>query len=205
MKSSKLLSMIIVLIMMINLVSCNHSHSGNANKNPQNNPSTETPNEQKITYIYSVTEKRLHLPTCFHVGNMNEDYKFEYSGDISILLAKGYTICKDCLYENHEEEKEEVREPDPDEVPFEEATYVINRSKLTIHEKDCYNVKKIAEKNLKYTNLSIEELLENEHVPCGNCLPKEYEAYKEAHPEKFPDDDKQVDLCRAIYFARHIF
>ena len=192
MKFFRVLSFIIVLIMMLNLISCNqtHGHKPHGNNNQQGTGQTETPNEQKITYVYSVTEKRLHLPTCFHVQNMNEDYKFEYSGDISILLGKGYTICRDCLYENHEEEEEEVFVPDPDEVPFEEATYVINRSKLTIHEKDCYSVKKISEKNLKYTNLSIDELLEKEHIPCGNCLPDEYEAYKEAHPEKFPEDDK---------------
>jgi hypothetical protein len=39
-------------------------------------------------------------------------------------------------------------------------------------------------------SLNIDELLEKEHIPCGNCLPDEYEAYKEAHPEKFPEDDK---------------
>lgn len=188
MKFLKLLSAVILIIMMVNLVSCDQLHFHKGSNGHSNDNSDKTPQTQKITYVYSVTQKILHLPECSHTQRISEDYREEYSGDISILLEKGFTICRDCLVEKvPEEEKEFV--PDEDEVPFEEATFVINRTKLTIHDKECYHVDKMAEKNVKYTNLSYEELLEKEHVPCGTCMPDEYEAYKKAHPEKFPEDE----------------
>ena len=98
-------------------------------------------------------------------------------------------LCKDCLAKESESNQETTREPDPDEVPADEATYVINRSSLTIHVKGCYNIDKMAEKNVKYTCLSYEELIENDHIPCGFCMPDEYKAYKEANPDKFKDEN----------------
>lgn len=192
MKLSRILAIFTLLIMIFNLVACDqlHFHTGNRPdiNTEERDDDKEPEKEEIITYVYSVTQKVLHLPDCYHIENMNEDYKFEYSGDISVLFEKGFTICRDCLGTDSTEEDKVVL-PDPDEVPFEQATYVINRSKLTIHKKDCHHVDKIAEKNLKYTCLGYEELIANKHVPCGFCMPDEYEAYKEANPDKFKDND----------------
>lgn len=188
MKGSKILAALLFICILFNFTSCNQPHSHKGNQNQQNqNTQEDPPKEQQITYIYSVTQEVLHLPDCYHVALMNPKYRVTYSGDITVLFAKGFTLCRDCLVSDKEDE-DTTREPDPDEVPAENATYVINRSKLTIHEKNCHHVKSMAEKNVKYTCLSYEELIEKDHIPCGFCMPDEYKAYKEANPDKFKDE-----------------
>ena len=189
MRSSKILIALLILCTVFSLASCNHLHFHNGNNTPQNqnNVPADKPEEQRITYVYSVTQEVLHLPTCSHVANMKPEYRVTYDGDISVLFAKGFTVCRDCLAQKEEDEDLPI-EPDPDEVPAEEASYVVNRSSKTIHEKDCYNVEKMSEKNVKYTNLSYEDLIATEHIPCGFCMKEEYEAYKKANPDKFKDD-----------------
>jgi len=190
MSISKILAVFLLVCTIASLSSCNklHFHTGNNNQIQQDNtPNDNIQEEQKITYIYSVTQEVLHLPDCYHVALMNPKYRVTYSGDISVLFAQGFTVCRDCLV-TKEEEDEPEREPDEDEVPAEKATFVVNRSSLTIHVKGCYNIDKMSEKNIKYTCLSYEELLEKEHVPCGFCMPDEYKAYKEANPDKFKDN-----------------
>lgn len=185
MKLSKILATVTLLIMMFNLAACDqlYFHTGKHTGGGQGGGSgKEEQKEQPITYVYSVTQKVLHLPDCYHVEDMNEEYRFEYSGDISELFEKGYTICKDCLVSDDPEEEEHI--PDEDEVPAEEATFVINRSKLRIHHLDCYHIEDMKEENIKYTNLTLEELLAKDHIPCGTCMPEEYEEYEKAHPDE---------------------
>ena len=190
MKISKIIAVLLLLCVLFNLASCNqlHFHSANSNLQNQNtNPNSENTQKQPITYIYSVTQEVLHLPDCYHVEAMNPKYRVTYTGDVSVLFAQGFTVCKDCFASDEEEKQEPEREPDPDEVAPEEATYVVNRSSLTIHVMGCYNIDKMSEKNVKYTNLSYEQLIETDHIPCGFCMPDEYKAYKEANPDKFKD------------------
>ena len=182
----KILSLLILCVMIFGLVACgSDKHSDNMDKSGLTDENN-APEEQKVYYVYSVVQKKLHLPTCSYVQSIGDDFRREYSGDISVLFADGFTICKDCLFvgssENDDKNDEEII-PDADEVPFDEATYVINRSNLKIHEKDCSYIKSISQANLKYTNLNYEELVENDHVPCGHCMPDEYKEYKKTHPD----------------------
>ena len=189
MKISKFIAVLLLLCTMYSLCSCNqlHFHSSNGNlQNQNNNQDQQNTENQTFTYVYSVTQEVLHLPDCYHINFINPKFRVTYTGDISVLFAQGFTVCKDCFASDEEKEKPE-KEPDPDEVPPEEATYVVNRSSLTIHVMGCYNIDKMSEKNVKYTNLSYEQLIETDHIPCGFCMPDEYKAYKEANPDKFKD------------------
>ena len=187
MKKYRIIGAILSLILIINLFSCNqlNFHNNKIDQNDQNNGQQV----QRITYAYSVTQKVLHLSTCYHVDLMNQDYIKYYQGDIGQLLGQGYTLCRHCLVtDTPNDDDEEI--VDENQIPKEDATFVINKSKLTIHMLDCYNIDRMAAKNILYTDLTLEELLATEHIPCGNCLPDEYEAYKEAHPELFEKDEK---------------
>lgn len=189
MKRFKIITSLLLLCVIFCLSSCDqlHFHSVNGNKqnqsNEQNNDnSAVTP----VTFVYSVTQEVLHMPDCYHVAMMNPKFRVTYSGDVSVLFAQGFTVCKDCFASDEPEEKP-APEPDPDEVTEAEATYVINRTSLTIHVKGCYNIDKMSDKNIKYTNSSYEDLIEKDHIPCGFCMKKEYEEYKKANPDKFDD------------------
>lgn len=144
--------------------------------------------EGKVTYVYSVLSKVIHLPECYHIGRINDLYKKEFTGDINELLAdEDFTICKDCLVPDEDtgDEDEDDSEDDGNKISKEEATYAINKSSGVIHTLDCYHLEIIVEKNLEYTDLTIEQLLLEEHRPCGSCLPDDYEEYKKNHPEEF--------------------
>lgn len=188
MKSSRIISLILSLIMLISLVSCNqvHMHTGHGGNNSSSNsdPSHEQGGEGNVTYVYSVLSKTLHLPTCYHIERMSDEYKFEFKGDISVLLEKGYTICRDCLVPKDETEKE-PEEDDENKVAREDATYAINAASKWLHTLDCYHLEVMAEKNLKYTDLTLEELIAlDEYRPCAFCLPDEAEEWEKNHPEE---------------------
>lgn len=183
---SKIVSLFIIGVMLFSLVACGSEHKKGDTNNGGTTDVDDIQEEQKVYYVYSVVQKKLHLPDCSHVKNIGEDLRCEYSGDISVLFERGYTICKDCLFvdssENDDEDEDEEFIPDADEVSYDEATYVINRSNLKIHEKDCSYIKTMSAANLKYTYLSYEELIDNDHVPCGHCMEDEYEEYIKTHP-----------------------
>ena len=139
--------------------------------------------EGRVTYIYSVVSKTLHLPDCYHVERMNDDYKVEHTGSIVPMLEKGYTICKDCLIPEDEKEEEPEKE-DPYSVPESQAKYAYNKTSRVVHELDCHNIDSMSDKNLRYTNLTLDELLKLKHIPCGSCMPDEYEEYMKNNPDK---------------------
>ncbi len=185
MKFSRILALILIIATLFSLAACQQKHDSNLPDDDEQ-PINDTPQKQYVTYVYSLTQKKLHLPTCSHVKNISEELRAEYSGDISPLFEKGYTICKDCLFVKNDEDdnaEETPKEPDPDEVAPDLATYIVNKSGLKIHEKDCVYADKINAENKKYTNLSYEELLADKYVPCGHCMPEEYKEYQKTHPE----------------------
>ena len=110
---------------------------------------------------------------------------FEFTGDINLLLGKGYTICKDCLVPKEEEDENEDEEEEEDLISRDDATFAYNKVSLVIHTLECHHIEIIIEKNLRYTDLTIDELLALEYRPCGVCLPDEYKEYKKNHPEEF--------------------
>lgn len=205
MKSARIVATIVSFIMIFSLFSCDqlHFHTGNNNNNNSHNqhpgynsnPNTDSDqapeqnnnqgSEGKITYVYSVVSKMLHLPDCYHVGNIKEDYIKEFTGDISEKLKEGYTICKDCLVPEDEKEDDKEDEEDENLISKEDATYATHKTKLVIHLKNCYTLESMSAKNLRYTDLSLEELLALDYRPCGTCMPVEYAKYKEEHPEEF--------------------
>ena len=198
MKNSGIISLIVAIIMIFSLTSCieinvpsdkendPHNNTHDNYQPPEEDESDESTQggEGNVTYVYSVLSKTLHLPGCYHTGRMNEDYKFEYTGDIAIMLGKGYTICKDCLVPDEEKEEEEEPEEDENLIAKEDANYAYNKVSLVIHTLDCHHLEIMIEKNLRYTDLTIEELLELEYRPCGACMPDEYKEYKKNHPEE---------------------
>jgi len=202
MKIYKIISLILALIMIISLSSCIEirlpsGNSSDPHDDPHNNynpvqsggngdetDSAGEGGEGNLTYVYSVLSKTLHLSGCYHTSRMNDDYKFEFKGDINILLGKGYTICKDCLVPDDEEE-EDPEEDEEELISRDDATYAYNKVSLVIHTLECHHLEIIIEKNLRYTDLTMDELLELEYRPCGVCLREEYKEYKKNHPEEF--------------------
>lgn len=184
MKGLKLTTLLVVLVLLFSLASCNKLHlkKNNNNKENQDNVGGEI-EETPVTYVYSVLSKTIHLSDCYHIDRMNEDYKFEVEGDVNQLIAKGYTLCKDCLAPDVEDEPEEEEDNTP-KIPIEEATYAVNTSSKTFHHLECHHVSVIADKNLDYTDLSADELMADEYKPCSVCLPDEAKEYETTHPEE---------------------
>ncbi len=195
MKILRLLALTVSIILMLSLFSCDqlHLHTGKGSSNskdphdqhqpPSDNEENEG-GEGKVTYVYSVISKVLHLPDCYHIDRIKEEYKFEYTGDITVMFEKGYTVCKDCLAPDEPEEEPEEEEEDPNKVAKEDATYLINSSSNKFHKLDCYHIEGMSEKNIKYTDLSIEELIALEHRPCATCFPDEAEEWEKNHPDE---------------------
>ena len=183
-----------LVILLLSLFSCEGIHG---NKDQQNNQNTDNvgdnvnnnENENQNTtprYVYSVTSKVMHLPDCYHINRINEEYLFEHNGDLAEMIEKGYTVCKDCLVPKEEKPEEPEEEPEEEEIkiPPEDATFVINTNSGKVHELDCRYAVDMKEANKEYTNLTLEELLaieDEEYSPCATCMPAEAEKYKEEH------------------------
>lgn len=52
--------------------------------------------EETATYILNTSSKKIHLPSCSSVNNMNPDNKEEYKGTKDDLLKQGYKVCGSC-------------------------------------------------------------------------------------------------------------
>lgn len=203
MKICRIVALLISTIMMLSLISCDqlHFHSGGG-KDPHsdtmddlhNNPPKEDEDdeqkdnnktEEQPEYIYSVISKTLHRPDCYHVDRIKEEYRFTFVGDITVMLQKDYTICKDCLVPDDEKKEEDDDKEEENLIAKENATYATNKLSLVVHLLDCYMLESMIESNLRYTDKSYEELLELDYRPCGTCMPDEYKEYKKNNPDKF--------------------
>ena len=187
MKITKILSLLVIFVILLSFVSCDqiHSHFGHGTSNSNQTGNDDTDNNQekpKATYIYSVLSKTIHLPGCYHIDRIKEDYLKE-TNSLAPLFEKGYTICRDCFHVKDEDDEKEEEE-DVNKIPKEEATFVINSSSAKMHHLDCYHVEGMVEKNLEYTDLTFEELLELEYTPCKTCMPDEAKEYYKNHPEE---------------------
>lgn len=191
----KLISIFIIVAIMASFCSCKlikqHKHDPQIpdtglgdGEGGEDNEEKDDKNEETV-YVYSVLSKSIHLQGCYHVNEIKDDYKKEISGDVSSLLEKGYTLCKDCFPPAVDPEPDEPEEPG---ISKEEATFLINKSSHKIHMLDCYHIAEMAEANIEYTDLTLEELLEADNIPCATCLPEQWEKYKAEHPEL--DSDK---------------
>jgi len=191
----KLISIFIIVAIMASFCSCElikqHRHDPQIpdtglgdGEGGEDNEEKDDKNEETV-YVYSVLSKSIHLQGCYHVNEIKDDYKKEISGDVSPLLEKGYTLCKDCFPPAVDPEPDEPEEPG---ISKEEATFLINKSSHKIHMLDCYHIAEMAEANIEYTDLTLEELLEADNIPCATCLPEQWEKYKAEHPEL--DSDK---------------
>lgn len=190
MKYNRLLALLLALIMLFSLISCNKKnphdnyHPDYSQQNSQHDEDQQGA-EGKVTYVYSVVSKTLHLPDCYHISRMNEDYKFTFTGNISELLEKGYTICRDCLVPDDDKDDVSEEEDDTNKIAKEDATFVINKSSKTFHHLDCFRIDTMEQKNIKYTDLTLEELMElDENKPCRDCLPDAAKEYYQKHPEE---------------------
>ena len=179
MRNSKLIALLLCFVLAFSLSACNKHGHANQHQNADNDSDG---GEDKIVYVYSVVSKTIHLSDCYHVDRMNEEYKNYFEGDLNSLLANGYTLCRDCI--DVQIKEEEPEEEDPNKVSKEDATYVINASSKTFHELGCHHIEGMAEKNIKYTDLSLEELVAEEIKPCSSCLPDAAKEWKENHPEE---------------------
>ncbi|MBO7196061.1 MAG: hypothetical protein J6V80_01880 [Clostridia bacterium] len=189
MNSCKGIALLLVLILTFSLFSCNNSsHKGNQSGHQgQITPEDDEEGleeETELTYVYSIVTKVLHLPDCYHIDRMNDEYVTQHSGDITLLLQNGYTVCRDCLVPDDLEKEEEEEEDDTNKVAPEDATFVINKSSKIVHLLDCYHVEKMVEKNRQYTDLMLDELIADEHRPCGVCMPEEAKEYEKTHPKE---------------------
>ena len=186
----RLISLILIITSLLSVTSCNlfkkdHHTPVDPSQNQGDSGSNDNEQTSPTVYVYSVLSKSIHLAGCYHINEIKEDYKKETTEDITPLLEKGYTLCKDCFPPAVEPEPEEPEEPG---IPKEDATFLINKNSKKIHKLDCYHIEEMSEANIKYTDLSLEELLADEHIPCATCMPDEWEIYKQEHPELFPEE-----------------
>lgn len=183
----RLIATILLLTSLVSLMGCELVNIKFDHKDEQSPTGNETPEEkpEEVVYIYSLLSNSIHLPGCYHINEIKDKYKKEHVGDPSELLEDGYTLCKTCF----PPEKPENPEDDENEnkIPIELASYVINSSSKKIHDKNCYHIEEMSEANIEYTDLTLEELLASEHIPCASCLPEQWEQYKKDHPEDFPE------------------
>lgn len=152
---------------------------------PESSETPDTSEPQVITYVYSVSSYSFHLEGCSYISEIKEKY-LKTTNDITYLLEEGYEPCRKCFPPAVEPEPEEEEEPS---IPIEQATFVINKKSGKMHHVDCYTIKEMDSENVRYTDLSLEQLLEEEFIPCGHCMPDQYEQYKKDHPELFPEEE----------------
>ena len=57
---------------------------------------TRTSNRTLQTYIVNTRSHVIHIPTCSSVAKMSEKNKQVYTGEIAVLLKKGYDRCGIC-------------------------------------------------------------------------------------------------------------
>ena len=57
---------------------------------------TESETESESVYILNVNTKKIHRPDCDSAKKTSESNRREYTGDISTLLAQGYSKCGIC-------------------------------------------------------------------------------------------------------------
>ena len=133
------------------------------------------------SYVLNTSSKKIHLPDCSKVTNLSNENKEEFSGDVSELLADGYTYCGICLkdavapettIESKSESQPKVTvETDPETQPeLSEITYVLNTESKKIHYSTCYHAERISESKRKEHSGDISELLENGYTTCGTCF-----------------------------------
>lgn len=192
MKYNRLIAFTLVFVTLFSLISCKrnndknndgHGHNTNADNQQQNSQQQQQGGEGKVTFYYSVISDKFHIAGCYHLYSI-EDKFLKTSTSVPDLVADGYAPCRDCIAV-----KEESDEDDKSKITKEEATFVIGTGNNKLHTLDCHNVKKIQEKNLEYTNLTIDELMEiDKYAPCKDCLPNEAKIYYEKHPEKDPSN-----------------
>lgn len=189
MKVYRFLTILLIFVTLFSMISCDNDKDKNNKKeddgesDQQINNSGNTPQgaEGRVTFYYSVNSGVYHIEGCYHIYSIDEEF-LKTSTSVAELSEKGKAPCKDCIVS-----KAEPDEDEEDKITKEEATYVIGGNNGKIHELDCHNVKKIQEKNLIYTDLTIEELLElDENPPCLDCLYEEANEYYERHPEEDP-------------------
>lgn len=58
--------------------------------------STTSSEEQTAKYILNTSSMKIHTPSCSSVSKIADKNKGTYDGDISDLIAQGYTPCKIC-------------------------------------------------------------------------------------------------------------
>lgn len=192
MKGYRFIAFLLTFVMLFSMISCDKNkkkddENGDGNENNQqadNNGDTQQGAEGRVTFYYSVNSDVYHIEGCYHIHSIDEEF-LKTSTNVAELSEKGKAPCKDCIIS-----KAEPDEDEEDKITKEEATYVISGDNGKIHELDCHNVKKIQDKNLIYTDLTIEELLElDENAPCLDCLTDAANEYYERHPEKDPRNE----------------
>ena len=187
MKIKRLIALMLVIITLISTVSCNkNKHNGDVDGNL---PTDSSQNQQQggegnVTFYYSVNSDKFHIAGCYHLYSIEKKF-MKTSMNASELISDGYAPCRDCIVQQSATEEED----NSNKIAKEDATFVIGTGNNKLHTLDCHNVKKIQEKNLEYTDLTIDELMEiDKYAPCKDCLPDEAKIYYEKHPEKDPSN-----------------
>lgn len=191
MKGTRLIALIIMVAMIFSMISCGDTTTDDGTNNPGGTDGGETPDDGNeddgdtegddtndgedgestpVRYVFSVLAKTIHLDTCHYVNEIDELYLKEYVGDIDeVRESDTYSLCEICI---DIKVKDPVEEEPENTIPRHEATYVINSKTGKFHVLDCHYGEDIAEHNIKYTDLTIEELLEQEYLACSFCLPE---------------------------------
>ncbi len=107
-----------------------------------------TENTQSKEYLLNENTKWIHLPSCWHVKQMNEGNKKTTTDTLKELEEKGYTPCKDCI----------------------RSRYTMNTNTMCVHKADCWHVGKMLPSNKKPSNLDLDDILAKGYHACKTCL-----------------------------------
>ena len=145
----RLIAILILVATMFSIFGCDAIKQVGGHKEPEvpDSSEAEVPETQETKYVYSVLSKSIHLEGCYHINEIKEEYKKEVVGDISHLLEKEYTLCKDCFPPQIEVEPEE-EEPQEEEPQFtDEAARRYYENQKRAREEQAELIRKLLNKN----------------------------------------------------------
>ena len=156
MKLIKFIALFTSIILCLSLVGC-------ANQNEDDAGTKER--IINAPYAYSSNSKTLHHNGCYHVKRISDANLGEYYGDPADMVANGFKLCSACFPNSNVNNNTNNND---NGISEEDATYVINTGTRRFHEKDCDHA--LNSSNTEYTDLSYEELVDENYEPCQVCL-----------------------------------
>ena len=127
--------------------------------------STESKPEEEHTgpYVLNVSSKKIHKSSCKNAINITPGNKQEFTGDLSELVAKGYSCCGICL-------KDITLPESTTSETTKNEKYVVNTSSKKIHYPDCHYTKSLSDDKKNEFIGDLATLIGSGYEKCGTCF-----------------------------------